>query len=76
MNAAVGFRKHSLTFGHLASSQTVARPYLLNIRFVSWSLRGFFVRIHSGRRTINSVSSYRLIVNLSLKIKEIPNFVK
>jgi hypothetical protein len=50
--AAVGIEKHSLLFGHLASSQTVESPKLLNIVLVSRSPAEFLTLTHSGNRKL------------------------
>jgi hypothetical protein len=52
IKAAVGIEKHSPLFGHLASSQTVESPKLLNNVFVSRSPPEFLTFTHSGNRML------------------------
>jgi hypothetical protein len=52
IKAAVGIEKHSLLFGHLASSQTVASPKRLSNILVSRSPPEFFTFTHAGNRKL------------------------
>ena len=56
IKAAVGIEKHSPLFGHLASSQTVASPNLLNNVLVARRPPGFLTFTHSGSRMLSRLS--------------------